>query len=146
MGGRRPRRTYTVPVRVVEGARSHIYLEKAKGHYESALQAAAAQRWDSAVLLAVHCGISAADAACVRAAGVRSVSPNHADQVRLVRQVFEGEEEAENAARQLAGLIDIKNVVEYEARRCTPQEAERALVRAERVLRWAERVCGGTGI
>lgn len=78
----------TVPTRETAQIQAANYLKKAEGHLAQALEAAAAGRWDTAVLLAVHAGISAADSACVAVHGVRSISPTHMDQVRLIRQLF----------------------------------------------------------
>lgn len=105
--------------------------------------ASTAENWDSVVLLAVHAAISAADAATVSYGEIRSTSPAHTDQVRLIRALFHSTEPAERAARQLAAVLDRKHGVEYEARRCTARDAEAAIKNAERVLQWAQTVCQG---
>lgn len=92
------------------------------------------------MLLSVHAAISAGDAACVTCAGVRSVSQTHMDQVRLLRQLFPGDEDAKKASDQLAALLDRKNTVEYQARLCRAQDAQVAVKHAERVVKWARRI------
>ncbi len=44
------------------------------------------------------------------------------------------------ACKQLAALIDRKNIVEYEARLCTRDDAEIATKQAERIVNWAREV------
>jgi hypothetical protein len=92
------------------------------------------------MLLSIHVGISAADAACVHKGGVRSVGETHMDQARLLDQLFPGDEAAKTAASQLRGLIDRKNTVEYESRRAIEDDAIRATRRAERLVGWARSV------
>jgi len=111
----------------------------------NALAARGAKHWNTAVLLAVHVAITAADAATIAQAGVRSGSATHTDQVRLVRAVFVGDQQAEQAAKQLAAVLDRKHAVEYEARMCTADDADRVVKQAERLLAWAQQVVHGKG-
>ncbi len=139
MGKQKPGRQPTVPTRETARIQAANYLKKAEGHLAQALEASAAGRWDTAVLLAVHAGISAADAACVAEHGVRSISQIHMDQVRLIRQLFPRDEEAKKASNHLAALLDRKNTVEYEGRLCRAHDAEAATKHAERLVAWARR-------
>jgi len=134
---KKPSRRPTVPTRETSRTQAANYLK-------TALEAMAAGRWDTAVLLAVHAGISAADAVCVAHHGLRSISQTHMDQVRLVRQLFPGDDEAGKASDHLAASLDRKNTVEYEGRVCQPRDAEAAAKHAERLLAWA-RGRGGKG-
>lgn len=138
----KPSRRLTVPVRDVQAVQGTNYLHKAGQHLALALQALTQRRWDSAVLLSVHAGISAADAVCVGRYGVRSASKTHADQVRLLRQLLPDDDAAKRASSQLAALIDRKNTVEYEARVCTERDAETATKQAERLVEWARTSLG----
>jgi hypothetical protein len=113
------------------------YLRKAEQHLAESLEALSADRWDTAVLLAIHAAIAAADAACVACAGVRSASQTHADQPRLIRNLLAGKEDVQQAATQLEALIDRKHTVEYEARRCRPADAQASVRQAQRVVEWA---------
>ncbi len=137
---RRSPRATSIPTRPVSRVHASNYLRKAAQHWASARRARDAGEYDSAVLLAVHCAIAAGDAACVAQAEVRSNSPTHTDQVRLVKTLFPDDSEAERAAKELASLLDKKHTVEYEARRCIAKDAEAAVARAERLLNWARRV------
>ena len=132
----RPAKLPTVAVRSVNRAQAANYLRKAEQHLAEAVEAVAAERWDTAVLLAIHAAMSAADAACVSSAGLRSASPSHADQPRLLRQLLPDDEEAKRTAAQLEALIDRKNTVEYEARRCQPADAQISTKQAQRVVQW----------
>ncbi len=137
MSKQRPPKPPAVPVRTINRNQAVNYLKKAEQHLAEALEALSAERWDTAVLLAIHAAIAAADAACVASGGVRSVSQTHADQSRLVRQLFPDDEDARRAARQLEALIDRKNTVEYEARRCGSEDAQVSAKQAQRIVQWA---------
>lgn len=115
-------------------------MKKAEGHLAQALEAVAAARWDTAVLLAVHAGISATDAVCIARHGLRSISQAHTDQVRLIRQLFPGDDEVKKASDQLAALLDRKNTVEYEGRLSQAHDAETATKHAERLVAWARKI------
>jgi len=137
-----PKKSVNIAVRQVRPVQGANYLNKAGQHLALALQALAQGRWDSAVLLSVHAGISAADAVCVGTSGLRSASKVHSDQVKLVRQLLPNDDSAKRASTQLAALIDRKNTVEYEARTCTQQDAVTATRQAERIVGWARAVLG----
>ncbi len=137
MANRRPPRPPTVASRKVRPVHAINYLRKAEQYQALALQALAGGRWDSAVLLSVHAAISAGDSVCVSKFGLRSVSQTHADQVKLLRELFPDDEATMQASKQLAGVIDRKNTVEYEARLCTRDDAEIATKQAERIVNWA---------
>lgn len=81
-------RPFSVPVREVAETQATNYLRKAESHLASAIEAQAASRWDTAVLLSVHAAISAGDAACVAIAGIRSINQTHMDQPKLIRQML----------------------------------------------------------
>lgn len=141
MSSHRPPGRPNIPTRPVSRTLGAHYLKKASEHLANAQSALADGEWNTAVLLSVHAGISAGDAVCVSRFGIRCASPTHMDQVRLIRKSFSQDEAAEKAASQLAALIDRKNAVEYEARLCRSDDAERATRQAERVVAWAQRIC-----
>ncbi len=138
MGSRRPTRPASVAHKQVDPVLARNYLEKAEQHLGLARQALTRERWDSAVLLAIHAAINAADAVCVKRAGMRSTGEPHAEAIRLLTQLFPKDEAARKAGSQLSALIDKKNTVEYDARRCTLGEATTAVDRADRLVRWAQ--------
>jgi len=125
-------------------------MRKAQQHLAESLEALSAERWDTAALLAIHAAIAAADAACIASGGVRSASQTHADQPRLVRHLLPDDEGARRAVTQLEALIDRKNTaentVEYEARRCRPEDAQVSVKQSQRVVEWARTLIEeGTG-
>ncbi len=88
MANRRRPRLPRVASRKVQPVHAINYLRKAEQHQTLALQALADGRWDSAVLISVHAAISAGDSVCVSKFGLRSVSQTHADQAKLLQELF----------------------------------------------------------
>jgi HEPN domain-containing protein len=117
---------------------ARTYLAKAQDFVETARLAVRDGRWDSAGLAAIHAGISAADAAIVASAGIRSTSRDHSAAVELMRTTVP--EAAASQERQLSGLLGMKNTVEYEQRLVTEAEARSMLVQAQRLVAWAANV------
>lgn len=140
MRKQKPSRQPQVPAREMSRVQAANYLKKAEGHLSQGLEALAAGRWDTAVLLAVHAGISAADAVCIAHHGLRSISQTHMDQVRLIRHLFPGDDGAKRASDQLAALLDRKSTVEYEGRLYQAHDAETATKHAERLVAWARKI------
>jgi hypothetical protein len=111
---------------------------KAEEFAQAAASEATAERWNAAGLAAVHAGISAADAALIAMAGLRSVSEDHgAVTVALEEQVPEFKA---GQRRQLAGLLRLKNTVAYEQRLLTPTEARQMADQARRLVRWSRQI------
>lgn len=79
------------------------YLAKAGDFYETARLAAADGRWNSAGLNAIHAGISAADAAVVASAGLRSASKDHGAVLLLLEKSVP--EASTKQDRQLRGRL-----------------------------------------
>jgi hypothetical protein len=73
------------------------------------------RNWNGASLNAIHAGISATDAVLVLYHGIRSISKDHNDAVKLLRSRIENEN-AQKAASHLSKLIYAKNLIEYESR------------------------------
>jgi len=88
----RPQKPPSIPVRSVNRTHATNYLRKAEQHLAESLEALSADRWDTAVLLAIHAAIAEADVACDACAGVRCASQTHADQPRLIRNLLTGKE------------------------------------------------------
>lgn len=91
---------------------------------------------NAAAILAVHCGISTADALTVYFLGVRHAGTNHNDVQRLLTQIKEPE--MPQKIRHLAMLLAVKGFAEYEERLITPANAKDAVTHAERFLSWAK--------
>lgn len=122
-----------VPARKLSPAKSRNYLKKAEELYLEMLEARRSGRFNSAVISAVHCGISASDAYTVYAGGVRSVSKDHGDAVRLLSTMGV---DARALSEHLRWLLEVKNAAEYEDRLFTSKDADLAVKHAERLYRW----------
>jgi hypothetical protein len=101
------------------------------------------ERWNAAGVLAVHAGISLADAALADIAGLRTRDPDHSAIVRLLDERVAGFDGA--ARRQLSGLLKMKSAVEYEERLLTEVEAVQLVDHARRLNRWLHRVSQAGG-
>jgi len=78
------------------------YLAKASEFAATASAAPETESWNSAGLSAIHAGVSAADAALVASAGVRSISKDHGSVIILLESRVP--EFGAPQKRQLAGL------------------------------------------
>jgi len=67
-----------VPSRTLERSKAQNYLKKAGELYLDMLEARRSGRFNSAVISAVHCGISSSDAYTVYVGAIRSASKDHA--------------------------------------------------------------------
>ncbi len=99
-----------VSTRKLSAVKSRNYLKKAEELYLEALEAQRSGRFNSAVLSAIHCGISASDAYTVHLGGVRSASKDHGDAVRLLSTMGV---DAKVLSEHLRSLLEVKNAAEY---------------------------------
>lgn len=123
--------------RTVERSRADLYLRKSTEFLETMREALVAERWSAAGLNAVHCAISASDAVLVYYAGHRPAGPDHdsaADLLATLNKV----PDAAAKAQSLRRILDRKNLIEYEDRICTAQEAADTAKLAERLHLWAK--------
>ena len=111
------------------------YLKKAQEFFQTMQKAYESGNWNSVGLEAVHCAISANDALLVFFGGIRSISPEHMDAVRLLTEIIDSEEARKNSTH-LRRVVAKKNVIEYENRLFTKKEAEGVKLHAERFLSW----------
>lgn len=102
-------------------------------------QAAQAQRWNAVGLNAVHCAISACDAALVYYTQQRSASPDHDAAVYLLHGLAKVPD-AKEKAEILRKILHEKNTIEYEDRMFTMREAMDLVKLTERFYRWAQTV------
>src|SRR6266705_1809219 len=123
-----------VSTRKLSPAKSGNFLKKAEELYLEMLEARRNGRFNSAVISAVHCGISASDAYTVYAGAVRSVSKDHGDAVKLLSAMGT---EARRMSDHLRSLLEVKNAAEYQDRLFTSNEADLAVKHAERLYKWA---------
>ena len=96
-----------------------------------------AKRYNSATILAVHAVISACDALTSFYLQQRCASDRHLDVLSLISRLPFDKGELDAKSKQIARVIDVKNVAEYEERLISAREAENAARDAERTLKWA---------
>ena len=116
------------------------FLSKGMEFRDAAARELSDERYDAAMLAAVHAVISANDAVTAVLAGIRSTDPDHKRAADLLEEVSGGSPEVRLHVRQLRELLARKNVVEYESRRATKREAVDASNRAGRFVAWAQEV------
>lgn len=114
------------------------YLKKAEESLESAKDSLQKERWNAAVISAVHCGISACDALTVFKIGVRHAGERHEDAITLLESIELPKDVLSNKGRQLSRLLGIKNAAEYEERLMDESEAREAVRDAERFFKLVE--------
>ncbi len=95
-------------------------------------QAFAADKYDAAVVLAIHAGIGAVDAICIAIAGVRSHDPDHNKAADLLRAV--GGNAFDDQAQRLLRLLVLKNRIEYENKRATRDDADQCTRRCSNLV------------
>jgi HEPN domain-containing protein len=124
----------------VPKTKARSYLGKARQFLEVSTTSLGSERYDAALLLAIHAGLSACDAVTVALRGVRSIEPDHLRAADLLEAAAREAEDVQQHASQLRGLLKVKNLVEYEDRRVSAREAETGSKRAERLVNWAASV------
>jgi hypothetical protein len=129
-------------------AKSHAggYLRKAEQFCLAAAEAIGAERFDAALLCAVHGGISSADAVCVALDGRRSKDADHLRAADLLEEIAKNSPPIREKAAQLRALIRQKNRVEYEDKPASHSDAADAVRRCERLVEWARTELARTGI
>lgn len=116
------------------------YLQKAEEYSQAMTDELEKLRFNSAVLCAIHCGISAADALTVFFKGVRHAGEKHEDVIQLLETLELDRTVLQNKTRQLIHLLQVKNAAEYEERVTTENGALTALKNAERFFDWVKGV------
>ena len=124
----------------VRRGEARIYLHKSVQFIEQAHSGLDTQRYDAALLDAIHAAISGTDAVTIALAGIRSTDPDHQRAADLLEEVAASDAEAHQRARQLRALLARKNAVEYESRRASPRDARVGVERAGRIVDWAKEV------
>jgi HEPN domain-containing protein len=116
---------------------ARLYLSKAEQFLEQARVALGAERFDAALLNAIHAAISGGDAVTVALAGRRSTDPDHQRSVDLLEEAAASTPEIRERSRQLRTLLARKNTVEYESRPASARDARDGVGRATRIVDWA---------
>ncbi len=114
------------------------YLRKADECFHSMNASFANGEWNMAVIAAVHCAISCADALTVKFLGIRHRGMRHEGVSKLLNQLKL--EDIGKKNRQLLNLLSIKSAAEYEPRLMSQTEASEAVRDAERFYKWAKEV------
>jgi HEPN domain-containing protein len=119
--------------------RSHAptYFRRARQLCEAAAAEFASERYDAALILAIHAGISAADSVCI-GVGTRRNKESHERAADLLEEVGGHAAEFVEGAKRLRTLLSSKTAIEYENKRATQRDAEVGLRRCEALVSWAE--------
>lgn len=125
----------SVRVRHIDKSIFKNYLRKSEECLETALESLRTSRWNTAVINAVHCRISACDALTVFMLGVRHAGERHEDAISLFQTVSLPKDVLTAKSRQLSRLLGIKNAAEYEERLMNENDAREAVRDAERFFR-----------
>lgn len=120
-----------------QSTQAEAFLSKAEEFLKVAREALAEREYDAALLLAVHAGISASDAAAVFLVGSHSKSRDHLQAVTFLERAAGTSDEVKAKARQLRSLIEFKAGVEYQHRRTGAADAQRGVVQASRFVEWS---------
>ncbi len=100
----------------------------------------AGENWNMAVIAAVHCGISAADALTVKYLGIRNSGSRHESVIKLVGRLNLPDIGKKN--QQLSNLLRIKSTAEYEEKFMSKSDASDAFRDAERFYKWVKELLG----
>lgn len=92
--------------------------------------------WDATVSNAVHSLILMANALTARESGEYFADKDHTQAPQYLKEVLGPV--ASKAKEQMAQVLNMKGLVEYEARACTRNDASGTVKRVERFFSWAE--------
>jgi len=128
----------SVRLRHIDKSLFKNYLRRSEECLDTALESLRTGRWNTAVINAVHCGISACDALTVFMLGVRHAGERHEDAISLFQTVSLPKDVLTAKSRQLSRLLGIKNAAEYEERLMSENDAREAVRDAERFFSWVK--------
>ena len=112
------------------------YLKKADEFFEIMKDSFSKRKFNAAVLNAIHCAMSSADALSVFYKGVRHAGERHEDAVSLLNTL--GLPDMQTKNRELLDLLRIKNSAEYEEKLMTETNASDSIRNAERFNKWVK--------
>jgi len=124
-------------IRRLESSKHAVYWKKAQDFYQGMLTANNDGNWNSLVLQAVHCAISATDALLVKKKGIRCSSKDHFDIIELLKTSID-DKEINKYAVSLAKIINFKHLVEYEDRMVMEKEAYDIFLKTDRYYNWVK--------
>src|SRR4030042_7052242 len=113
--------------RNVERSSFPNYLKKATECRRAAVRSYGQGDWNAAAICAIHCCISACDAICTYALGLRYTGERHTDAIALLLSIKPNDERYKSNAARLSRIINTKNMAEYEERLVFRKEAEKAI-------------------
>jgi HEPN domain-containing protein len=132
----RPRETVLVP-----SNEARNYLGKAEEFQRAAARELAAGDRNAAGFLAIHAGITAADALTIHFLGLRSAGQRHLDVLALLGQTAHPRKA--DIQRQLTELLGEKKSVEYEGRQVSVGDSEKMVKLSARIVEAARAVAIG---
>ena len=118
--------------RSVERFRAKDYLKRAEECRNAMNRALENSEWNSCVINAIHCAISAADAFCIFKKGLRNASEKHQDAIALFLSIDLNSEEIKRNVNHLSRLLNIKTDAEYGEKLSSQDDAKNAKKHAER--------------
>lgn len=127
--------------RSVDKHKYRNYLAKADEFFDMMNDSFAKRKFNPAVLNAIHCAISSADALTVFYKGIRHAGERHEDAVALLNTL--GLPDMQSKNRQLLDLLRIKNSAEYEEKLMTEANALDSIKNAERFFKWVRDMLKG---
>ena len=113
------------------------YLKKARENFESMNDNIDNNRWNSAVVNAVHCVINSADALTIFFKGERHAGEKHEDVVKLLKTLSMMDNKK---IQQLLNVLHLKNKVEYEEVLVSETNAKDTQKSVERFLNWIKEI------
>lgn len=113
------------------------YLKKARQFHAVMGFCFQDREWDAVLLNGLHACISLTDAVLVFQSGIRSISSNHQDAVRLLDQCLNKDPEINKQRTRLSQIIDEKNKVSYESKLYNEKEAKKFRDQVIRYFEWA---------
>ena len=125
-----------IRTRPVSAAQVRSYAGKAQEFVDAAINELAAGRFIAACSLAVHGGINAADAVCGARIGQRAAGDDHGQVLVLLADAGPDGADVE---RELRRLLPLKTTAEYEPDDVARSTAAKAVERATRCVRIAQR-------
>jgi len=103
------------------------FRDKAEEFYEGMWREFKAGGYNNCVAMAVHCAISYVDSFTVFRLGKKSSAQNHAEAINLLKECRTSKEsEKSTICSKLYQLIEMKTPTEYQDRKMSKEEAERA--------------------
>lgn len=121
-------------IKLVPREKFRGFWKKAEEDYEGMRSEFEHGRHNTAVILAVHCAISWADAFTVRKLGKKSSSQSHGEAIILLKEAKASDEKAKaQVCRDFLQLIQLKTPAEYEDGILSKSDARRAVNLCEKI-------------